>query len=208
MPATPPTVVLVDDQESIAIEYERAWRNAARIVGVADDGPSAVAVAAYTRPSVVVMDVTVPGSPWVAIRRIVEDFGAPVIVATGMTLPEVADRAADVGASGLVAKSVSTDELLSAVHAVARGNEHWGTLWQDRFKEGATCPSLVASEQSVLEAITLGLTRERMARRWGVGIRAVNDRVAGLRERFGVESDAALVARAHVCGMVSAHEGL
>ena len=106
----PVRVVIVDDQEP--------FRMAARMVvdatdgfevaGEADTGEGGVAMAAETRPDLVLMDVNLPGIDGLeATRRILAVDGAPVVfLLSTYEEEEYAPRAAECGAAVYIPKAV------------------------------------------------------------------------------------------------------
>lgn len=206
MSETLPTAVVVDDHPPIAEAFRRLWRRRLSVVGTAYNAPSGVAVAAAHSPDVVTMDVQLPGCPWTAIRRIVDEVGSPVVVITGSNLAAIADRALEAGAGGVVPKSCSTEEMLAAVLAVARGEEFIGATWESRPAD--SCPRLEPTDEKLLHLVAMGLSSAEAAEFLGTPLRTVQRRLQSLRERYEAKTDARLVARAYNCGVLTAGDAL
>jgi DNA-binding NarL/FixJ family response regulator len=98
------------------------------VVGQAENGEQAVALARRLRSDVVVMDIRMPVMDGLAATSQILEGGdggeAPprVLVVTTFDLDEYVYEALAAGASGFVLKDASTDELIRAVRVVAAGD--------------------------------------------------------------------------------------
>lgn len=117
-------VVVADDQdlvrEGFALILERAGLE---VVGQARDGVEAVELAREECPDVVLMDVRMPRLDGIGATRAVvrESPDTRVLVLTTFDLDEYVVEAVRAGASGFLLKDVRPDDLVHAVHVVARG---------------------------------------------------------------------------------------
>ena len=119
------TLLLVDDQKLLR-EGTRTLLNMKddlTIVGEAGDGREAVDLYFRLRPDVVLMDVQMPKINGIeATRRIRErDACAKVILLTTFDDDAYIFEGVRVGAMGYLLKTLSAEELVSAVRAVHRG---------------------------------------------------------------------------------------
>ncbi len=94
------------------------------IVGEADDGESAVQLAADLRPDVVLMDIRMPRTNGIAAtHRIMEAPQPPrVIVLTSFDTDDFILSALRAGASGFLLKDTPPADLVTAVRAAAEDN--------------------------------------------------------------------------------------
>ena len=93
------------------------------IVGEAENGREAIALARQTRPDVVVLDVEMPvmGAAE-AMEGLLEISPPPrILIVTMFDSPRLVRELLARGASGYLVKSASLEELLAAVRAAARG---------------------------------------------------------------------------------------
>lgn len=119
-------VLLVDDQSLIRLGFRMVLENEPdlEVVGEADDGAGAVALATELEPDVVVMDVRMPGMDGIAAtERIAERLpGVRVLIVTTYDLDEYAFAGLRAGASGFLLKNARPAELLQAIRTVAAGD--------------------------------------------------------------------------------------
>ena len=120
------SILLADDQELLRMGF-RMVLDAQRdltVVGEAEDGHAAVAMAHELDPDLILMDVRMPGLDGVeATRRLIAAGSrARIIILTTFDLDEYAYAALRAGASGFLLKDAPPADLLSAIRAVASGD--------------------------------------------------------------------------------------
>jgi two-component system, OmpR family, response regulator ResD len=120
------SILVVDDEPTIAEVVARYLARAGYDAQTAVDGPSAVAAAAARRPDLVVLDIMLPGLDGLEVmRHLREDLRerVPVILLTAKG--EEADRLVGLrqGADDYVVKPFSPRELVARVEAVLRRGE-------------------------------------------------------------------------------------
>jgi two-component system, NarL family, response regulator LiaR len=117
------------------------------VVGQAASGKEAIALVRTTMPDVVLMDVRMPDMDGIETTRRLKalDPQIGVVALTGNDDQRAVRDMLVAGASGYVLKDSDGDEILSAVHAAARG-------------DGVISPEVTPS---VIEELTEALERER-----------------------------------------------
>jgi DNA-binding NarL/FixJ family response regulator len=126
--STTATVLVVDDEILIRAGLAALMRAAPglTVVGEAANGHEAVALAAETRPDVILMDIRMPGMDGItATERILaesRDKLPRVIVLTTFDLDEYIYAALRAGASGFLLKETEPHKVIAAVQAVAAGD--------------------------------------------------------------------------------------
>src|SRR6266516_2773839 len=121
-------VLLADDQPLVRAGFAMILgaEEDMTVVGEADDGAAAVALAAAARPDVVLMDIRMPGMDGLAAtRQIAADEAlatVKILVLTTFELDEYVFEALRCGASGFLVKHTQPGDLVRAVQVVAAGD--------------------------------------------------------------------------------------
>ncbi|MEU8898657.1 response regulator transcription factor [Nocardia sp. NPDC048505] len=131
------------------------------VVGEAADGAAAVALAADTRPDVVLMDLRMPGTDGItATRALCENPDAPaILILTTFNEQQAVQQALAAGASGFLLKHAAPADLAQAIRACAAGDG-----WLDPAVVGGVLTALRSATppQVSTPASIAGLTnRER-----------------------------------------------
>ena len=117
-------VLLVDDhallRDAIRVALELAGHE---VVGEASDGYEAIRLVEELHPSVVLMDVSLPGPDGIEVTRrlCARDPELRVVMVTMHGNPALVARAVRAGASAYLTKDFSMQEVVSAVEKVAAG---------------------------------------------------------------------------------------
>jgi DNA-binding response OmpR family regulator len=117
------SILVVDDEPTIAEVVARYLERAGYEARTAADGPSAVAAALERRPDLVVLDIMLPGFDGLEVmRRVHEDLEGRVAVILLTAKGEESDRVVGLrrGADDYVVKPFSPAELVARVDAVIR----------------------------------------------------------------------------------------
>ncbi|VXC24491.1 response regulator [Pseudoclavibacter sp. 8L] len=118
-------VALVDDQDLVRTGFRLVLEADGdfTVVGEASGGRAGVALAARTRPDVVLMDVRMPDLDGIAATRmIVRDSPVRVIVLTTFDSDSSVTQALHAGASAFLLKDVRPAELMQAIRDVHAGD--------------------------------------------------------------------------------------
>ncbi|HEX4775237.1 MAG TPA: response regulator transcription factor [Acidimicrobiia bacterium] len=118
---SPRTVVVIEDEASIAAAVAARLRSEGYRVEVAGDGPSGIEVCERVRPDLVVLDLMLPGLDGLEVcTRIQRDRPVPVLVLTARDSEADLLAGLAVGADDYVTKPFSARELVARVHAILR----------------------------------------------------------------------------------------
>ena len=114
---TKPIILVVDDEAAMRSAIGRVLSRADYVHYEASDPNTALGLADLYRFALVLCDINMPGGSGLemlrALRRVHPDIA--VVMVTGIADKGTAGRAAELGASGYVAKPFETEELLKAV---------------------------------------------------------------------------------------------
>ncbi|MGW0230432.1 response regulator [Actinopolymorpha singaporensis] len=215
-------VLLVDDQALLRAGVRMILENADDIdvVGEAEDGARAAAMAAETAPDVVLMDIRMPDVDGVeATRRIRAEIpdGPRILILTTFDLDEYVYTALRAGASGFILKDTLAPDLLSAIRAVARGDaivaptvtrrlieRHIGTNTDPLPLSEVELRALTEREREVLELIARGLSNAEIAARLCLTGGTVKGHVSRILSKLGLRDRVQAVVLAYECGLVRA----
>ena len=198
-------VLLADDQALVREGFRHIIdaREDLEVVGEANDGREAIALAGTTHPHVILMDVRMPVLDGIEATRRLVDAGNParIVILTTFDLDEAVFGALRAGASGFMLKDIRAAELVQAIRLVARGEALLApTVTRrllDRFADalpGTPPPALdelTAREVEVLQLVAEGLGDAEVARRLVVSPRTVHSHLRSIYRKLGVSSRSA-----------------
>lgn len=212
------TVLVVDDQVLLRAGLRRILESDSRltVVGEAGDGAEAVEMTRRLRPDVVVMDIPMPKLDGLeATRRITSQHPATrTLILTTFGLDEYVFTALRVGASGFLLKDAPPEDLIAAVHIVARGDAlldpavtraviaEFGPRRSPRGDLTKLLDLLTPREREVLQLLARGLSNAELADRLFVGEGTVKTHVAHVLAKLGLRDRVQAVIFAYEAGVV------
>lgn len=214
-------VLLADDQALVRGGFRMLLESAAdiEVVGEATDGEQAVAMAASTRPDVVLMDIRMPGTDGLeATRRIAADArlaGVRVLILTTFEADEYVYQALRAGASGFLVKDTEPAELVQAVRIIARGDSLLSPgITRRLIADIAARPAVAAAapaqlddltdrEREVMALVGRGLSNDEIAQRLFLSPLTAKTHVSRTMSKLGARDRAQLVVLAYESGLVT-----
>src|SRR6185503_1937651 len=116
------TLLIIEDNEDNCVIMSVWLKHAGYQAVLAHDGVRGVALARSIVPSVILMDVELPGMDgWTAARALRDDPATkdiPIIALTAMALPQDEERAREAGVELYLTKPVSLARVLESVQQV------------------------------------------------------------------------------------------
>jgi len=147
MSATPPLVLVVDDEEPIRRFLRPVLVNQGFEVVEAAAGEEALAWAAARPPQLVVLDLGLPDIGGLAVlERLRTRFGMPVIILSAMGGEADKIAAFDAGADDYLTKPFGVGELLARVRAVMRRSKADAGPAESRYEVGDLVVDLKARQ--------------------------------------------------------------
>lgn len=213
----PVTALLVDDQELVRSGLRRILRrrDGIVVVGECSDGDEVPGAVAQHRPDVVVMDLRMKRVNGIeATRQVTETGGPPVLALTTFNDEELLSGVLRAGAAGFVLKDSPAEELIRAVHAVARGDGYLDpavtgrVLSTYRTAAGDPAPEAVAEltprELDVLTLMAKGRSNGEIADELVISGVTVKSHIGRIFVKLGLRDRAAAIVYAYRHGIVAA----
>ena len=203
-----PRVLLADDHAILrsGLRLLLTSQNEFDVVGEASSGPEALSLAEQLQPDLILLDLSMPALGGLdalpTLRKLVPS--ARILILTMHDDPQYLRQALKHGASGYVLKKAADSELLSAMHAVLRGEVYvhpsmTRVLLEDMLPEAQSTDkensweSLSEREQEVLKMVALGHTSAEIAEQLNLSAKTVETYRARGMEKLGLRTRAALV---------------
>jgi len=211
-------VLIADDQAMVRAGFKMllAGEPGIEVVAEAQDGLEAVAQAARFQPTVILMDIRMPGLDGLeATRRILAaSHTARVLILTTFGLDEYVYEALRDGASGFVLKDDPPEQLISAVRTVAGGNALLSpAITKHVIRQFAKIPrpvppkelgDLTAREQDILRLIAAGLSNAEIGHRLYISETTVKTHVTHILQKLGLRDRVQAVVLAYQTGLLEA----
>lgn len=174
------------------------------VVGEARSGKDGVAMAARTRPHVVLMDMEMPELNGLeATRRIRRaDQDVKVILLTMYAEDDLVAACMEAGAAGYVLKDVPATQLVYAIKAVANGGRYLspGAMGGivDRYLRGGQRVEtrydlLTDREREILKLLADGLSVKDIGVRLALSVKTVDVHKTNLMRKLGIHDRASLI---------------
>ena len=201
---SPVRILLADDHGLIRAGI-RALLEAiegVQVIGEADNGRDAIALALQHSPNIVVMDISMRELNGIeAAEQIVAQAPATRVLILSMHAEEeFVRRAMKAGASGYLVKDSAPVELRMAIEALERGEMYLSSRVSRHLvsaltgaKSESTLESLSLRQREVLQMNAEGKSTKQAAAVLGVSVKTVETHRAALMERLAIRDVAGLV---------------
>ena len=207
----PRTVVLVDDHTMLRQGLRRALEGeGVKVVGEASNGDEGVKVALATKPDVVLMDVSMPGTDGIDATKLLvgADNRMRVVMLTMHVDREVIDRAIRAGAVGYLTKDAAISEVIEAIRLAANGDRPMSPklaaamLKEARSTQPEADPVLSTREEEVLQLVADGLGTTEIAEKLFISQKTVKNHLASIYEKLNARDRTQAVLMAVKMGIV------
>jgi DNA-binding NarL/FixJ family response regulator len=191
------------------------------VVGEAENGAEAVALAERRRPDVILMDIRMPVLDGVEATRRLVAAGTParILVLTTFDLDEYVHAAIRAGASGFLLKDVTPANLLEAIRIVAGGDallapsvtrrllERFATTLPPGEDSSAALAELTSRETEVLRLLASGMSNAEIASELVVSEATVKTHISSMLRKLGLRDRVQAVIVAYETGLVTLGSG-
>jgi DNA-binding NarL/FixJ family response regulator len=207
-------LLIADDHKLFRIGLQKMLRETQdiKVVGEARSGEEAVTLARELAPSIVLMDICMPGIGGLeATRRITQrESGIRVVMLTGFEESPYPLQALKAGASGYLTKRVGADELVKAVKRVFLGKRYLsGEIAQQlavtNFEEESQDPfgQLSSREMQIMLMVVNCQKVKEISSNLHLSPKTVNSYRYRIFEKLNVGSDVELALMAVRYGVVN-----
>jgi DNA-binding NarL/FixJ family response regulator len=194
-------VVLADDH-AVLREGLKALLEAQadiEVVGLAYNGAVALTLTSELKPSVLVLDVSMPGMDGSEVAQQVRQLHPTVkmVALSGHEDRGNFHRMLSAGVSGYVLKRSGTDELVRAIRVVAGGGTYIdpliaGSVFKTSAMEVVKC-GLSEREEEVVRQIALGFSNKEIAAQLHLSVKTIETYKARSLDKLGLYSRVNLV---------------
>jgi AmiR/NasT family two-component response regulator len=149
-----PRVIVADDESIVRMDLREMLESLGYlVVGEAGDGESAVHLSRELKPSIVIMDIKMPGMDGIEAGRILtEERIAPVLLLTAYSQQDLVDRAKDAGVMAYIVKPFHEADLAPAIEVALRRWSEFRALEREveDLKEALETRKLVDRAKGIL----------------------------------------------------------
>lgn len=200
-------VLIVDDHLLVRSGIKSLLEDVADIIviGEAENGREAVKQTTELNPDVILMDISMPDiSGLEATARIKKRFHfVNILILTMHENEEYIYSAIKLGASGILHKNISKEELILAIKTVATGKRYFGlSISQivienlvrkfDELPDPKENVIITKREKEVLNLIAKGFSNQEIADWLGISTRTVDSHKTNLMQKLNLKSSVAL----------------
>jgi DNA-binding NarL/FixJ family response regulator len=210
------TVALIDDH----IVFRDAFRTLLAstqefsVVAEGQEGQEVCPLYEATKPDVVVMDVTLPGTDGLtATRELTSRHPAKVLMLSAHAVQDYVSRAFSYGATGYALKSQPAAAVIDALRTVSRGERYLAPelpvalLSSSRSRSGRGTPGqldgLSHREREVFDLVVRGYSNASISGALSISVKTVESHRANINRKLSVHSSTQLLRYAALRGLVS-----
>ncbi|MGC4938632.1 response regulator [Kribbella sp. DT2] len=210
-------ILLADDQAMVRTGFRLILEREPdlEVIGEAQDGKQAVALAQQLRPDVTLMDIRMPLMDGLAATRLLAGpgVGRPlrVLVVTTFDLDELVHEALRSGACGFLLKDAGPRLLVEAVHAAANGDALVSpsitTRLLGHFATGssrprAAEPALTERELDAVKAVARGRTNVEISADLLVSLSTVKSHLGSVQRKISARNRTEIAVWAWESGLM------
>lgn len=192
-------ILIVDDDAMVRVGLKSVLGNNPMfdVVGEADNGSEALALASQLLPDVMLVDLRMQKQNqglWLTRQVLARHPTIRVLILTMQDGQEFVREAKNAGASGYVLKNDAAALLFDAIGVVTLGGQYFRDM-------GAADSPLTPREREVLILIADGHRNREIAEGLHIDVRTVESHRKNIREKLGIDTPAEFVTYAQDHGL-------
>ncbi len=193
--------VLIAEDHAVVREGTRqilASDSGIEVVGEAEDGQRALELAAALKPDVLVLDLRLPKVTGIEVARRIQTQAPEtrILVLSAYDDDDYVFAAMEAGAAGYLLKTAHGEEVVSAIHSIARGEVVLQSAIASKFlrghgnarSSGDYEEKLTDREMEILRMAALGLRNKEIADRLSLSQRTVEGHLSHVFTKLNVGS--------------------
>jgi len=197
------TILLAEDhvvvRESIRQTLEREPN--IKVIGEAGNGKEAVEMAKTLKPDVILMDISMPKLNGIDATKEIKTFQPEVkiLILTAYDYEQYIFPLLEAGAAGYLLKDVSSNELITAINSVYRGDVVLHpvvaskVMWRfqqskDQYTGKEVKSLLTEREVTILKMVAKGLSNNSIVEELHLCIRVIESHLSTIFSKLGVGS--------------------
>jgi DNA-binding NarL/FixJ family response regulator len=200
------TVLIVDDHFVVrsGLVTLLEGHDDIRIVAEAECGEDALSAYLKYQPTVVLLDLQLPGGGGVATAAalVANDSNARILIFSNYSREDEIQSALNVGALGYISKSAGPAELLTALRAVASCKRYLTEELARRLNITRLGPVITTREREILSHIAAGHANKQIATMLNISEFTVKRHVSHILDKMGVNDRAQAAVEAIRRGLV------
>lgn len=195
-------VFIVDDHYMVIEGIRSLLQNEKDIewIGHASNAVSCIAFLHQQLPDVILMDINLPDKSGIDLCKEVREKYPSVFVIGLSTFNQQSfiQKMMEHGASGYVLKNATQEELMEAIHTVAKGKTYLSHEVAQSLRKNTSgeIPILTRREKEVLELIADGHTNNEIAAKLFISVTTVDTHRKNLLAKFNAKNIASLIKAA------------
>jgi len=174
------------------------------IVAEAENGLEAVRLAQELHPDLAILDLRMPVMDGAAAAKEIlgADPTAKILLLTSFATAAEVKVALDAGVLGAVVKDSSSETLIEAIRATARGEKFVSQEIADIIAEKQLAPTLSTRQKDILRLVAKGFNNEEIAEQIGITRHGVKAHLAIAFDRLGASSRTEAASLALSLGLI------
>ena len=200
------TVLFADDHQIVREGLARLIDNEAdlKIVAEADNGEDAETKSLALRPDVIVLDLRMPRKDGAKAAKDIlrQNPSAKILILTSFGTSKEIKPALNAGVLGAIVKDASSETLIDAIRAVARGERRLSPEIEDAMAVVRPAITLSNRQKDILQLVAKGFRNDEIAEMIGISRGGVKAHLGIIFSRLGATSRTEAVSVAYNEGLL------